>query len=189
MNNNYFHKSCNKTVRKFYEDFDLLPKEIKEMLWYGNYSPDFDDLRAAWDLAQETGSFESLFKTLNVYEEDRKRNKLEAARLAKLERDKKRRERWQRKWNDYAKHVDVYRVVKVNERVDKHARLAHLLTDEEATKALCARNENKDVVSAARYVYQFVGTKKVEDVKPEEYHKELPPQALPKMLHNAGGKK
>ncbi len=189
MQTNYFHKSCNKTVRRFYEDFDLLPKEIKEILWDLPYSPNFDDLRAAWELVEKNSTFEDLYKILNVFEEQRKQDKLEAAKAAKLQREQERRDRLNKKWG--TRRVDVYRVTKVGElRGDKHDRLVKRVTEEEAMKLLSQRQENKDVKQITpRTIYTYVGTKEVPVNAPEPYHKELPPQALSKMLHNSGGKR
>lgn len=188
MQSNYFHKSCNKTVKRFYEDFDLLPKELKELLWDLPYMPDFDDLRHAWDLYEKGSSFDDLYKFLNVYEEDRKEDKLRAAREAKAKRDQERRDRYSRKFG--TRRVDVYKITKVGEpRGDKHDRLIQRVSEEDAMRLLSQRKENKDVKQVTpRTIYTYIGTKEVPVDAPEPYHKELPPQSISKMLHNSGGK-
>ena len=41
--NTPYAKGCPSLVKKFYDDFDLLPYEIKEILWNQSKTPDFDD--------------------------------------------------------------------------------------------------------------------------------------------------
>lgn len=181
---NYMRKSCNKTCRKFFEDFDLLPRELKEILWYQPNGPTMEDLRAAWQLAGENWSLESVLANLNVFEEDRKAAKeAEAKRKrdqAKRDKDAKRLE----KYRGRAQYVN--RVVTVPR--PKDARLVAIVTEEQAMEALSKRKENKDVKQVATFIVrQFVGyskeavTEKVDDTK---YMETQPSLSMAKQLHN-----
>ena len=64
-----YSKSCNKTSMKFYDDFDLLPREMKEILWHQPLMPTFEDLKTAWELAENTIPFEDMINNLHVFEE------------------------------------------------------------------------------------------------------------------------
>ncbi len=183
MDKNYFHKACNKTSKKFFEDFDLLPAKYKELLWYQNGTPDFDDLRAAWELSGE--DYLSNVLKLNSFKKERQAKEVEEARA---KRDKLRAERFNRR---RSKYVQVYKYVKVDHTGDKHGRLVQMIKDEEAAKLIASRKENKDVVAAGPLVVQkFVGWKKVDHKEPEKpSYKEINyPQHICKQQHNAGGK-
>lgn len=185
MQANYFHKGCNKTVRRFYEDFDLLPRSAKELLWYGNNSPDFDDLKVAWEIAGESFSIENLLK-LNCFEKERKEAELAAARA---KREAKRREKADARRVKWRSGTGHYIWQKVNHVGDKHARLIQIVSDEQAMKLLTTRVETKDVVPAGptwRRVYvPGPVTKQEEELKFMEFE---PKQHICKMLHNSGGK-
>ena len=192
---NYFHSSCNKTVRKFYEDFDLLPPSAKELIWHENAAPNFDDLKAAWQLAGESFKLEDLLK-LHSFEEERK---AEQKRLYKLEQQRKkqelieaRKDRYDRKHKlgKYATKVQVYQRVRMKgKKIKDNSRLIKLVSDEQALKLLTQRKENKEIVAAGSYyVNRFIGWEDKKDIpeKPEpEYAKFEPEQHICKAFHNS----
>lgn len=187
MHADYLHKSCNKTSRKFFEDFDLLPAEFKALLWYQNGTPDFDDLRAAWQLSGEN-YLDSTLK-LHSFKKERQAKEIEDARA---KRDKLRSDRYNKRLSKYrgSQYVQVYDRVVVD-RSDKHGRLVALVKDEQAAKLLAERKENKDVIPAGPVVVRrFLGWKKVEPTEPKkpEYKEINYPQHICTQMHNAGGK-
>lgn len=182
-----YHPSCCKTIRKFYDDFDLLPVEMKRMLQEGSLCPDFDDLRAAWDLTERNSSFADLFNMLNVYEEDRK----EAERIAAVEaREREKREKLEAKRNKWAnkrRGTPHYVVMTVEEEAKKQ-RLVQRVTAEEAVRLLSKRKENADIKPIVKHVARLVYTKE-EPKKVEKpgvkYFEFSPPVHLMKALHNS----
>ena len=63
-----YSKTCNKTCRRFYDDFDLLPPEMKKLLHEQDRMPTFEDLKAAWELAQETITLKDILERVRVLE-------------------------------------------------------------------------------------------------------------------------
>ena len=179
--NTPYSKTCNPTVKKFYEDFDLLPREIKQELWAQSKMPTFDDLKAAWKLAQETITLDKMFNNLYVFEEERKAAKKAAAdaKRAALKAEKQ-NARYKNRMERYA----VYKTVRVHS--PKDTRLIEAVSVEEAMRRLANRKENKDVVAAGpmiKRVFQGFKTEaeiKKEDIKPM---KEVPLHIC-KQLHN-----
>lgn len=180
-----FSNSCNPASKKFFEDFDLLPKEVKEILWNSAKPPTFEDLKAAWELAGESFSIEKLKQTLNVFEEERKEakkkrreDKLKQARLEKVERNNRRREKYRK-----TTFVPVYKTV----RNDKHGRLVERVKLEEAVKMLSNRKEVKEIRPAGTYQV-LVGWKEVKkepDPLKEPPKKEEPVLHITKQFHNS----
>lgn len=181
-----FSRSCNKTIRAFYEDFDMLPREFKEMLWNNPTSPDFDDLKAAWELASAETSLKDLINRVNVL----KPSKEELARLHRLEKERKKEEirNKKRKYYEFRPILGAPRL----KDDPKHARFVQRVSDEEAMRLLARRKENKDVVAYTPYISPIIGYEKVmvvidpNTIPPEKFEK---PQHIAKMMHNAGGKK
>lgn len=187
MKSTPFSKSCNKTVRRFYEDFDMLPYELKEMIWNNPASPDFDDLKAAWELASEKTSLNDLIYRVNVL----KPSKEEQKEINRKERQRKKEEQTRQ---NRKTHYNEFRAILGAPRLKddpKHARFVQRVTEEEAMKLLAKRKENKDVVAYNPYVRPIIGYEKVKVViDPNTIPPEKPGhQHIAKMLHNAGGKK
>lgn len=186
--NTPYHRTTGKMVRRFYDDFDLLPYEMRQLLANQERMPNFDDLRAAWDLAAETMDITDIRRYLHSF---RVENREERKRLSDMEREQKRRdraaERHRRRYGDRFSYQPVYRD-RLMKRNDKHDRLVQLVTDEEAVKALTTRKENKDVVKVPQSDYfikrEVIGYKKVE-IKPETaYQENLKETHIAKALHN-----
>ncbi len=181
----HFHKKCNGTIRKFFEDFDQLPYELKEIIWNQPQPPTFDDLKAAWQLAEEMGHTE---ENVHVLRKDRKEQK---ARDRKAAREAKRAEVNLRRMNlRRSRYRTIYKKVRIDKRDDKHARLVRLLP-EEAMEVMARRNHVDDIEEATGWKWIPVGRAKVTD-NPEEaveyFESERPPQSLSKMMHNAVGR-
>lgn len=184
MTSNYFSKTCNKTSKKFFEDFDLLPREIKMMLCHQNRMPTFEDLKAAWELASEEFSIDKLKTNLNVFEEERKEWKKNEA---KREKEAKRQERINKQMEKYRRRP-VYELVRKEVR-PKDAKLI-AISEEEAVRRMANRAENKDVTFGGNILTKrFVGYK-------DELLKENPdmeikymeigaPNHISKQMHNA----
>lgn len=202
MRNTPYSKSCNKTVRRFFDDFDLLPRELKEMIWDSPYTPDFDDLKAAWQLAEETGSFEHLLNRIKCLDQPKEKE-------PKKTKEERQRELANRRMNKYVEKRErerakrggmlaVYRTVRVDHTNDKHARLIKVVSDEEAMRLLSLRKETADIKPAVTYHRVFVGyvdpNQKEKDRNSKRGDKTPPtkdaaPLHITKQLHNAGGKK
>ncbi len=186
-----FSRTCNPTVKKFYEDFDLLPYELKELLWYLPAMPDFDDLKTAWKLAEAQKGSEWLRKTLNCFEEERKearrQRREERAQAQAAERQQKSMAKWGAR---SAKWCNVYALRPVDHSNDKHGRLVARVTEEEAARLLARRVENKDVVEAVTHERVFLRKERIEQPSPEQPMEEPKRrvQQLARSMHNAGGK-
>lgn len=177
-----YSRSCNKTSRKFYDDFDLLPKNIKEILWKQTTMPTFEDLKAAWELAQETLSLNDIISNLHVFEEERKALK---KKTAEEKRKQKFHDKWAKRQQKYANRIAVYQQYRVSER-PKDQKLIAAVTAEKAAKMIAERKENKDVKPAGNLIVtKFVGYKTQEEVKKEEIKplKEIPLHIC-KQFHN-----
>lgn len=175
------HPQCAEASRLFFKDYDALPYEIKQMLFEGNKCPDFDDLKAAWELAALTEPLDEDFNGLHVFEEERVE-----ARANKIE--EKRRERERAKMD---KQLAKYRrkdarktyVYEVRERTVSDERLVAMVKAEQAANMLTKRKENVEIESAAHKYYV-----KREMKKGEEVQKVEPPriqQSASKQWHNA----
>jgi hypothetical protein len=181
----YFSKSCNKTSKKFYQDFDKLPKEIKALLWSQPNMPTFEDLRTAWELVESIPENQKL--DLHVYEEERKvANKLEAER----KREQKRKDRINARLKN--RRIPVYDFQKVIHD-PKQARLVQRVTEEEAVKLLATRKNNNDmkiIEPEPTYKRTFIGyrdevVKNNPEVEIKYYDGEKQKLALSKQMHNA----
>ena len=185
MRDTPYSKTCSKTSRKFFDDFDLLPSEIKHMLDYGPTCPDFDDLRAAWELLQESGTVQNIINRIRC--------------LPKLEKPKS--TRYQRRLEAKSKRAQATQqerpVLAGNSpRSDKHARLVLRVTQEQAAALLNRRQETRDI-EPARYCYEWVprvdpfkraklrNARKGDKLLPEKVIRD----SIAKSMHNAGGKK
>jgi hypothetical protein len=164
MKNNGFAKSCSKTARRFFEDFDLLPWEVKELLVYGGRMPNFDDLKEAWKLAEELlrkKGFkpEDLLK-LHCFEEEAKEARKKGLKK-KREQALANRDRRYQKW--YQRGVQERLVVV---RRPKDERLIKKVSEEEAARLLTTRKENRDVkvTENTAFVGYYVPVKKSEPV-------------------------
>lgn len=179
---NYMRPGCNPTSRKFFEDYDLLPIEVKKLLMYGPTMPTFDDLKAAWEIAAQTWNLESVKAQLHIGEEER-----EEARRADRERKKREREEAKRdKWlNKYVGRQQYSRIV-VDHSKDKHGRLIKRITDEEAARLIAKRKENKDVQPAGKAIVNlYVGRTKEEPKKDEtQYQSKEIKTHITKQWHN-----
>lgn len=191
MSANYtpYSKTCSAGSRKFYNDFDLLPPKYREMLREGVLCPDFDDLKAAWELAGTDGDITDIRKYLYSFQEEVKAEKIATAKAKreamKEERRKNRLEKW--KTNYYMR--PVYRT-RMMDRGDGHDNLvARVMSMEEAAKALKNRKENKDVKPILPRFYeqkQLIGYEKVTKPEPEvKYQENLKPDHIAKAWHNA----
>jgi hypothetical protein len=185
MKSNYFDKSCNKTSKRFFEDFDLLPTEVKRLLSFGPTCPTFEDLREAWKLAGETFSLDKVLEQLNVFEEDRK----EESRKKNIEkRLREKEEKRQAKWNEWKKRnlgAEVYSRVVV--RRPKDERLVQKVTEEQAVEMLSRRKENKDVKIIPKVAVHevFVGHEKKLDKQLKFHDFPVVPNSLGKQMGNS----
>jgi hypothetical protein len=185
MKSNYFHKSCNKTSRRFFEDFDLLPTEVKRLLSFGPTCPTFEDLREAWKLAGETFSLDKVLEQLNIFEEERKQKKVEEARIQK---EKKKEERAKARWEAYRKKYygdQVYTRIVVRRKKDE--RLIQKVSEETAVKMLSERKENKDVkIIPEVTVYDvYAGHKKKQEKELKFMEFSPVKNSLGKQMHNS----
>lgn len=183
---NYFSKSCNKTAKAFFEDYDKLPAEIKRMLYSQNRIPTFEDLKAAWEIVADLDKIEPGKTDLNVFEAERKEyKKKEADRLREAKRRAKQAERMQK----YTRRP-IYEMRRV-EPDPKNARLIARVSEQEAVRLMASRAENKDVkiVSPVEYKKVFIGYRdEIEKANPEKEIKYLPDgisNSLSKQMHNA----
>lgn len=185
-----YHRTAGKLVRRFYDDFDLLPYEMRQMLANQERMPDFDDLRAAWDLAGETMDITDIRRYLHSYEEEVKaENKIAADKAREQKRREKAAERHKARYGHRSQYDyrPVYRD-RLMRRPDKHDRLVQIVQGEAAVKALTKRKENKDVVRAPLSEFfikrEVVGYEKVK-VEPEvKYQENLKETHIVKALHN-----
>lgn len=192
MNGTPYHRTAGKMVRRFYDDFDLLPYEMRQMLSNQERMPNFEDLKAAWELAGEMMDITDIRRFLYSFEEEVKaENKIAADK----ERERKRREKaLERQRNRYDHRTSYdYRPVyrdKLMKRDDKHDRLVQIVVDEAAVNALTTRKENKDVVKANPAPFfikrELIGYEKVpKNVEPEVvYQENLKETHIIKALHN-----
>jgi hypothetical protein len=184
MQTNYFHKECNKTSRKYFEDFDLLPREVKELLWFSPRMPGPDELKEAWKLAGELFNLETLMMTTNSFETERKEE--QAARNRREREERKaanHRSRFNRRYG-----VATFKYVKQLRDVDpKQARLVMRVTEEELARRLVSREENKDIQPASKYVVfqKFTGYTKKESKAEISPDKKVIKQDLTKQWHNS----
>lgn len=159
------------------------------MLWDLPYMPDFDDLKSAWLLAQDTFvSFEELLKR-HCMEEERK---AEAKRQAELKKQKKLSDRAD-KWRSKYMRRNTYNITNIDHSQDKHGRLIKTVSEEEAMKLLATRKENKDVKPAIEYKRTLIASERVLRPEPPKTTEEVnardnKPQTISKVFHNAGGK-
>jgi hypothetical protein len=179
------------TQRKFLEDFDLLPREVKELLWDHPVMPDFDDLKDAWSLVEKDPRFKDIFMRLNINAALRK---LEVKRLADLNREQRanaKRNKWHDKWRQRHEKTRVAAVYQVYTVDPKQARLVQRVTEEEAAKLLTSRKEAKDVQPATVRVFQGykrLPPEKVEELKASKEEFQMPkPVSIIKAFGNAGG--
>jgi hypothetical protein len=184
-----YSRSCPKTIRQFYDDFDLLPRECKELLWYNHSSPDFDDLKAAWELARDSNDLASLIERVNCLQltPEEKKAKLDAEKKAKLEAKR------DRLIGKYRYKAPVYGKARLKDSDPKQARLVSLVSEEQAMALACKRKENKDVKPFSNVIRPIISWREVEvTVKDDDTRKAPakpePPQHILKVLHNAGGK-
>jgi hypothetical protein len=166
MQSNYFHRNCNKTARRFFEDFDLLPPKYKELLWDQPRMPTLEDVRVCWELAAEEFGLNLVSGSLllNAFEEDRKEHKAEQARREREARKAEKRLAQHKKYG----WVQTYRKVTQLREVDpKQARLVQRVTEEQVEQLISKRAENKDVVAAGplKTTLEFTGWKKVTELK------------------------
>lgn len=153
---NYFSRSCNPTSRKFFEDFDLLPKEAKELLWAMPQMPTFEDLKLAWDISAETFSIDKLKTALHIYEEERKAEK---KRNADEERERKRRERANSYFDKYRKRTPLYEMVRREPRA-KDMKLIERVSEEKAVTLLAQRKNGDDKpIAQPHWERRFIGYK------------------------------
>lgn len=183
---NYFAKSCNKTSKKFFEDYDQLPAEVKRMLYTQSSMPTFEDLKIAWELVAEMEKVDPGQTDLNVFEEERKEfKKKEADRLREAKRRAKQAERMAK----YTRRP-VYEMRRV-EPDPKNARLVQRVTEQEAVAKMASRSENKDVkiISPNEFKRVFVGYRdEIVKANPEQEINYLPDgvsHSLSKQMHNA----
>ena len=151
---NGFRKSCNPTVRKFFEDFDLLPREIKQMLYEQNRMPNADDLKAAWELVEQdkTPGMDRIMRNLHCFEEERKAEREKRREEEKAAKLKARQDRWSNRLRRNNNRVEVLVRVDPRKRQDRHANLVRtVMTEQELERALTRRAENKDVQNAQPY--------------------------------------
>lgn len=183
-----YHRTAGKMVRRFYDDFDLLPYEMRQMLANQERMPNFDDLKAAWELAGETMDITDIRRFLFSFEEEVKaENKIAADAERERKRREKAAERYKRRYGDRYDYRPVYRD-RLMRRNDKHDRLVQIVQGEAAVKALTTRKENKDVVKIPQSDYfikrEVVGYEKVK-VEPEvKYQENLKETHIVKALHN-----
>jgi hypothetical protein len=183
-----YTRSCCKTIRQFYDDFDALPRAVKELLWDGSFQPTMDDLKAAWEIAAADKSLADLIKEINCM----KPSKEELKARADAERERKKREKSEARWakrRPYYETRPIYGQAKLN---PKHARLVGLvISEQEAAKMLANRKENADVNLVPMYVCPIIGYERVKmvDTNTIPPEKPEPPQSIIKMMHNAGGRK
>lgn len=181
-----FHKSCNKTSRRWFEDYDLLPSEVKKLLQESPKCPDFDDLKEAWKLAEELlrekgFKLEDLLR-LNCFEEEAKEARKEA--LARKKREAKEIEKQRRYQARVSRYLPKTGVVLVRRAKDQ--RLVNLVTEEEAARLLTTRKEHKDFTAkdaAVKYDAYFVPTKEAEEAPA----KKEPPKQIRTSLGKAWG--
>lgn len=189
--NTPYSKTTCKTIRKFYDDFDLLPSHIKEMLYNGNSCPTQEDIRAAWELVEsETkGGLGSIYNILHVFEEDRKQKEIEEARR---KREQARQEKYNKKYNRHRnRFVEVMTLVNPRNRNDKHGNLVRKVVSEQQLEEMLAKRKQNDYVKNAS-PYWVRSFKKIEEVEKDseiKYMENEPQVSIFKAMHNAGGKK
>lgn len=188
MQANYFHKSCNKTARKFLEDFDLLPRQVKELLWYSPSCPTFEDLKEAWKLAGECFSLSDVLMQLNVFEEERKALKKEEADRERRNKHHEKNAKWHDKWMSRRGETHAW-VKRVKDTDPKHARLVQRVSDEQALAMLSKRKENKDVKSANNTYWSYekvaIASTPTKEEKPVNYLPDGPVNNITKQMHNS----
>lgn len=185
MHVNYLHRQCSRLSRSFFEDYDLLPSEVKQLLQEQSSCPNFDDLKEAWVLAGELFKINLLDGKLrlNSFEKERKE---EEKRKAKEEREQRRRERWNRKYGSYTNTVYIKRT---REDTSKHGNLVRRVIDqEEAARLLTKRKENKDVRSGSDTYWEAVTVPikpKTKTEEPVAYMETGPKNSAPKQWNNS----
>lgn len=184
---NGFRKSCNPESRKFFEDFDLLPVEIKQMLWDQPRGPTPEDLKAAWELVEQDKSIsgiDRIIQNLNCFaerrKEEKKKRREEAKRQAELERSSK----WMNRFN--RRRVEIMVRVDPRKRQDKHGNLVRMvMSEQELASAMSKRTEAKDIKLAEPYwERRFVEPKELKD-KELNFLENEPKDSVIKALHNA----
>jgi len=153
---NYFSRSCNPTSKKFFEDFDLLPRDVKMMLCHQGTMPTFEDLKVAWEIAAEQFSIDKLKTDLHVFEEERKAEK---KRLADEKRRQKQLERSNRYWDKHRKRTPLYEMVRKEPRA-KDMKLINIVSEEKAVALLAARkNGDEKPIAQPHWERRFIGYK------------------------------
>jgi hypothetical protein len=188
MNGTPYSRSCCKTVKKFFDDFDMLPIEYKQLLWDGASTPGFDDVKLAWELASADKSLADLIKQVSCMKPTKEEKKAQADR----ERERLKNERRQNRKHSYYETRAILGKPQLRTLDPKQARLVLRVTEEELEKMLVRRREGKDVRVYSEYVRPILGYERVKvEIDPNTIppEKKEPPQQLIKMMHNAGGKK
>ena len=184
---NGFRKSCNPTVRKFFEDFDLLPHEIKQMLFEQDRMPNQDDLKAAWELVEEdkTPGMAKIFQNLHCFEEERKADREKRREEQKEAKRREREDRWSKRLRRHNSRIEVMVRVDPRKRMDKHANLVRtVMTEQELERALTRREENQNVQHAQPYwVRKWVEPKEIKE-KQLDFMENEPTDSMIKALHN-----
>lgn len=161
---NYMRPGCNPTSRKFFEDYDLLPLEVKKLIMYSPTLPTFDDLKAAWDIAGQMWNLEDVKAQLHIGEEEREERKRAEAARKKREREEAKKAKYRNKYFGR----QLYTQIVVDHSADKHGRLIARVSDEEAARMIANRKENKDVKPAGKAIVNvYVGRTKEEPKKDE----------------------
>jgi hypothetical protein len=185
-----YSKSCPQTIRKFYDDFDLLPAEIKALIWDSPFMPGEDELKVAWQLAAEDSTLAALINKVNCL----KPTAEELKARAEAERQRKKEQKHNGLLRRYTYKEPIYGKARLKDVDPKQNRLVMRVSEQQAAELALKRNENKDVKPASYYVRPVIGYTNVTiNVKDDELRKpptkDDKPQHILKILHNAGGKK
>ena len=92
---------------KFFESYDLLPREYKSMIYDSISTPTMEDLETIWKMVEETRSFNDLFREYakkynpEEWKKIKDNEKAEYDRKKRLEVEERNRERWDRKLKNH----------------------------------------------------------------------------------------
>lgn len=185
-----YSKSCNKTIKEFYDDFDLLPSEYKAILQESPTMPTHEDLKLIWEMvAEEQPSIQDIINRVKCIPKPPPAREM----TAREKREAKRAENRQRRLNQQnGARVACYGYRRIgSDNPNLSGSLKTFVSEREAAAAIAKRKQNNSL--------KFVGNNLVERVflgyKPKERYTggEKPDKKVVKdhiswAMHNAGGK-
>lgn len=186
-----YSRSCNKTVREFYDDYDLLPSEYKKVLQESPTMPSPEDLKLIWEMvAEEQPSIQDIINRVKCLPKPPPEKVLTERQKRDLRREENRQKRLAQQRASSVARYGHRRLGSDNPNLSGSLKV--LVSEREAAEAL-ARRKQRDHIS-------FSGNNLVERVflgyeKPKARYtggdkpdKKVIQDHISMAMHNAGGK-